>query len=277
MNPDEPLSVIFETLPTGKPHISFSEVRVWVDCSFRHKLQFVQKIDLGKPGVHMDFGTAAHSACENFLKTKVMDVNVFIKKFTELWEEHKAINPEAYTEKAFQQFLIEGLAILSEVPAWLDEQFPGWTFVDAEHLLYEKIGESAHAFKGFIDCVIAAPYGKKKKMVTWLIDFKTTSWGWGMDKKTDEMVKAQLVLYKNFWSKKVNVDPKDIKCGFVLLKRTAKPGAKCELIEIPVGPTTTERSLKIVNNMLSCVKKGIAVKNRNSCTYCEFKGTQHCT
>ena len=27
----------FQTLPTGKPHVSFSEVKLWKECSFRHK------------------------------------------------------------------------------------------------------------------------------------------------------------------------------------------------------------------------------------------------
>ncbi len=262
-------------LPTGKPHVSFSEIRTWKDCSYRHKLQFVDKIGLFKPGVLMDFGTAVHSACENFLKTMKMDINVFVVKLTELWEEHKKIDPINYNDESFEQFKAEGLTLLPEVPAWLDEQFPGWSTVDAEHYLYEKIEDKPHAFKGFIDAIIRVPSGKKT--LYWLLDFKTTSWGWTADKKADVMVRAQLVLYKNFWSNKTGTNPKDVRCGFVLLKRTAKPGAHCELITTSVGDVTTERSLKVINNMLSSVKKGIAIKNRASCTYCDYRDTEHCT
>lgn len=265
----------YELLPTGKFHISFSEIRTWQDCSYRHKLQFIDKVATDRPGVHMDFGTAVHSACENFLRTKVMDHKVFMHKLHELWKEHTPLCPEDYTVESFQQFVKEGKSILPEIPAWFDETFPGWEFVDAEHLLYESIEEHPHAFKGFIDCVIKAPH--KKKTLTWILDFKTTSWGWTSDKKNDPNVKSQLVLYKNFWSKKTNTDPKDIRCGFILLKRTAKPGKHCELVTTSVGDVTTGKSLKVLNNMLVSVKKGLAVKNRHSCTYCEFKGTEHCT
>lgn len=275
IEPDQLGVIDLINLPTGKPHISFSEIRVWKECSYRHKLQFINKVGRQIPGVHMDFGTAMHSACEHFLKTRTMNVDVFTNKLTELWLEHKPENPESFTSAAFDQFKIEGLAILQEVPGWLDEQFPGWRFIDAEHYLYERIENHPHAFKGFIDCIIAAP-GPRNKELTWLLDFKTTSWGWTADKKSDDMVRAQLVLYKNFWSAKTGTNPKDVRCGFILLKRTAKPGAHCELVTTSVGDVTTGRSLKVINNMLHSVNKGLAVKNRTSCTFCDYKDTPHC-
>jgi hypothetical protein len=168
------------------------------------------------------------------------------------------------------------MSILPDVPKWLDEQFPGWEFIDAEHALYEPLDGFPHAFKGYIDLIIKAP-GARGKPVYWLLDWKTTSWGWSMYKKNDELIRAQLILYKNFWSKKTNTDPKDIRCGFILLKRTAKPGSHCELVTASVGEVTTGRSLKVINSMVSSVKKGIAIKNRDSCMFCKFYNTPHCT
>lgn len=263
-------------LITGKPHISFSELRDWKECSYRHKLKFVEHIVFDKPGIHMDFGTAIHSACEMFLKTRVMDINVFTDKFTELWGQHSQIDPLHFTETAFKSFTNEGLRILADIPSWFDKQFPGWVFVDAEHALYESIENHTCAFKGFIDCIITAP-GPRNKTLIWLLDFKTCGWGWSTEKKSDDLVRAQLVLYKNFWAIKTKTDPKDVRCGFVLLKRTAKPGNCCELITTSVGEVTTNRSLKVVNNMITSISRGIAIKNRSSCMFCDYKGTSHCT
>lgn len=264
---------VYEELPTGKPHVSFSEIREWKECSYRHKLKFINKIDLGKPGPFMDFGTAVHAACESFLRTRVMDDSIAVKMIEEVWEKNKEL--EGFEPKGLPKFIQEAINILADVPSFMDETFPDWVFVDAEHYLYEKIENHPHAFKGFIDGVIKC---KDKKGIDcfWLLDWKTTSWGWQMQKKTDEMVKAQLVLYKNYWSKKTGTDPKNVKCGFVLLKRTAKPGAHCELVATTVGDAITERSLKIVNNMVVSVKRGTAIKNRYSCTYCDYKDTEHC-
>ena len=266
----------YELLPTGKPHVSFSEIKDWKECSFRHKLKQVEKLAEDLPGVHMDFGTATHSACESFLKTKVMDTKVFKVELHNLWKEHEPLVPDKFTVDAFKQFAKEGLGILPEIPPWFDKTFPGWEFVDAEHALYEPIEGQPHAFKGFVDCIIKAP-SVRGKMLYWMLDFKTCSWGWTVDKKNDELIKMQLVLYKNYWAKKANIDPRDIRCGFVLLKRTAKKGARVELVTTSVGDITTKRSLNIVNNMLSSVKKGVAIKNRQSCKFCEFFESPHCT
>ena len=31
-------------LLTGKPHVSFSEIKDWVECSYRHKLIHIDKL-----------------------------------------------------------------------------------------------------------------------------------------------------------------------------------------------------------------------------------------
>ncbi|NBW58940.1 hypothetical protein EBR43_14425, partial [bacterium] len=129
---------------------------------------------------------------------------------------------------------------------------------------------------GFIDGVIKVK-GKRGEDVYWILDWKTTARGWFREKRSDEMVKAQLALYKNFWCQKnPNVPFKNVKCGFILLKKAAKPGEHCELFTVSLGETPVKRSLKVINNMLTSVKKGISIKNRDACTYCEYKDTEHC-
>ena len=63
----------------------------------------------------------------------------------------------------------------------------------------------------------------------------------------------------------------------MILKKAAKPGEHCELFSISLGEVPINRSLKVVSNMITAVKKGIALKNRDSCMWCEFKNTEHCT
>jgi hypothetical protein len=110
----------------------------------------------------------------------------------------------------------------------------------------------------------------------WIIDFKTSNFGWKLEKKQDESIRSQLVYYKNFWSKKANIPFQDIRCGFLILKRTGKAGNKCDFFSVSVGDKTSSRSLKVLNNMISSVKKGVAIKNRDSCKYCDFNNTDHC-
>lgn len=271
-----------EKLPTGKPHVSFSEMGDWDACSFRHKLKYVAKVDLSKPGPLMDFGTAVHASCEDYLRTRVMKPEIAEAMIRSVWDKNRDLltKDKAGNEVPLfddvERYVKESKQILADVPAWFDEQFPDWEFVDAEHYLYEAIGEKPHAFKGFIDGIVRCK-GPKGKTLIWLLDWKTTGWGWTAEKKGDPKVCAQLVLYKHFWCAKTGTDPKDVRCAFVLLKRSAKEGKHCEQVTTSVGEVTTGRSLKVINNMLSSVKRGIAIKNRANCTWCDYYNTEHCT
>lgn len=263
----------YENLPTQKPHISFSELSDWVSCSWRHKLKYVEKIDLSKPSPIPGSGTAVHAACEDYLKTRVMKHQIAVDLIEELFA--KNVDIEGFELEKKQGYIDSAVNVLKEVPGWLTQNFPNWEFIDAEHNLYESIDGKPHAFKGFIDGVIKCD-GKKNKKVIWLIDWKHTGF-WKAEKKSDPRVTSQLIYYKHFWSKKTNTPMKDVKCGFVLLKRSGKPSSLIELVPVSVGDVSVGKSLKVVNNMLHSVKKGIAVKNGYECTWCDYKQTEHCT
>ena len=119
---------------------------------------------------------------------------------------------------------------------------------------------------------------KKGKDIYWILDWKTApKYGWRRSKKQDIAVISQLALYKKYWSIKHSVPLEDIRCGFILLKREASPGKTCDLVSVSVGPTTLDRSVKIMNNMIYSVRKGTFLKNRDSCMFCAYKDTKHCT
>ena len=280
---DEPVQAVetpklaLENLPTGKPHISFSEVKDWLDCSYRHRLKHVKHIDLNTPSPHLAFGTAVHAACENFIRSRTMQTSVAIDMLEKAWKEHPGV--VGFEPHKLEPTINEAVAILREIPDWLDDTFPGWEPVESEHMLYETlIDRPNHAFKGFIDAVIKCPDPKREgKELYWVLDWKTCSWGWPMDKKSDPKVRLQLVYYKSFWASKKEIKPRDIRAGFVLLKKTAKAGNRCELVPVSVGDVTLRRALNVVNDMVASMKRGIAIKNRESCMFCPYRGTEHCT
>jgi hypothetical protein len=269
--------LIYVTASNNKEHISYSEVKEWHDCPFRHKLKYIDGIELFKSIPAIDFGTAVHSMCEHFLKTKEMDFEKYENKINELWEKYKD-NP-LYSESEKQKCNEHAKLIMNEIPNFMQENFGEWEFIACEEMLMEQIQENSDTkFKGFIDGVI-----KGKKLVRtkikeyyWIIDWKTTSWGWAMSKKNDLMVKSQIVLYKSFWSTKNNIDIKDVKCGFVLLKKDAKDGNRCELVEISAGEETIKKSLNILNSCINGIKSGIVMKKTYNCKYCAYDKTEYC-
>lgn len=264
------------SLPTGKAHVSFSELNNWLQCSYRHKLQAIDRIDLSKPSYHLIFGSAIHEALEDWAKTRVMKpelAHAYIQKY---W------NP-AFEEPKEKDFSIDKLKqqvtdILADVPAFMEETFPGWELVSAEQGLYEAIEGRDARFKGFIDLVIKTKSDKGKEKF-WILDWKSSGGGWSPMKKREPLIGLQLTLYKHFWVIKTQLEElslRDVQVGYVILKRKAKPGNHCELFRVSVGEITMQRGLKMLNNMVASVERGIAIKNRQNCQWCDYKQTEHC-
>lgn len=51
-----------------KKHISFSELKTWAECPFKHKLTYIDKIKGFTGNAFTAFGTAIHSVCEHIAK-----------------------------------------------------------------------------------------------------------------------------------------------------------------------------------------------------------------
>jgi len=271
--------------PTKKRHVSFSEIKCWKECSYRHKLIHIDKIDVFKPSPYLDFGTAVHEGCETLLETKTVDRLKILKDVTDAWDKHDFGEPEWYEQMPgwYKHVPVEEWCQWAEnmwddVLPFLDDTFPGWETVAAEEALYEDIDGCDIKFKGFIDAIIKVPKTRGEGHLYWILDWKTAqAYGWRRDKKQDILMTAQLILYKHFWAKKHNIPLKDIRCGFVLLKRGGKPGKVCELVKVSVGPKSLDRAIKIMTGMIKTVRSGMSIKNRMSCTYCDFYQTEHCT
>lgn len=271
--------------PTGKKHISFSEIKMWKECAYKHKLTHIDKIDVFEPSPFLDFGTAVHEGCESLVEKKTPDRQKLILDIRNAWEKHGFDDPEWvekqpgwYKYAPVDEWVDWANNMWDDIPSYLDSQFPGWETVKAEEELYEDIEGFDIKFKGFIDAIIKVPKKKGDGWIYWILDWKTANaYGWRRQKKQDILMTAQLILYKHFWSRKHNIPLSDVRCGFVLLKRGGKPGNMCDIVNVSVGPKALDKGLKIMRSMIKNVEKQFSLKNRNSCTYCPYKDTEHCT
>ena len=57
-----------------KEHVSYSEIRQWKECTWRHKLLYIDKISTYEESPHLHYGTIIHDACEHYLKTKELKI-----------------------------------------------------------------------------------------------------------------------------------------------------------------------------------------------------------
>lgn len=272
-----------------KEHVSYSEIRQWKECPWRHKLLYIDKLSTFEESPHLHYGTILHDACEHFLKTRELKIEEAKQKIIEAWNEHGFDSEDFivlqtnraklqgwnYKHNKINDWLQWTEASLLSLPDFMEENFPNWEVVAAEEALYENINGYDTKFKGYIDCIIRIPYKNDYKY--WILDWKTSSGrGWSLDKQRDFNVQAQVILYKDYWSNKNNITQRNVQCGFVLLKKVKTVGKSCQLIKVSSGPKTIEKSQKLVRSMINTVEKGMFLKNRESCMFCEFKGTVNC-
>ena len=272
-----------------KNYVSFSEIKQWKDCPWRHKLLYIDKLGSFEDSPHLHYGTIVHDAIECFLKTGEVNFDAIKEKIEKTWEEtgfdsddfvllqeNKAfLQGWKYKHNEVNDWISWSHACLKRLPSFLEENFPNYTLFNAEEQLFEDLVFDNKKFKGFIDCILKVPTSKGDKY--WIIDWKTSgARGWSRDKQQDIAYISQLVLYKHFWSLKHNIPLSKINCAFVLLKKVKKPEKTCQLIKVPTGPKTMEKSLKLMRSMIKTVNQKRHLKNRNSCMFCEFKNTKHC-
>jgi hypothetical protein len=258
-------------------HISFSELRNWVQCPHYHKVNYIDGLKSFKGNLFTAFGSAIHHVCEKLVLQEIAQEaapELFKKSFfseVENLPEHEGLDEDLFTK-----MLSQGDELSRHILPALNDHFGKFELVGVEEQLYENIEKpdafsiGDRKFKGFIDLIIKTPDGKYN-----IIDWKTCGWGWDSRKKTDPMVTYQLTLYKHFFAKKHEIDSKQIETYFALLKRTAKKD-RAEIFRVTSGPKKTNNALKLLHNALYNIENENFIKNRLNCKYCELYKTQHC-
>ena len=256
-----------------RSHISFSEMKIWDECAYKHKLVYKDKIKQFLGNEYTAFGTAIHHVCElAVVDDKVDMLEEFNVKFL---EELKLLTEKKVDlkKKLVNDMRVQGKNLLKYILPALKDNFSSFEVVSVEEDLLLPMENTDIKFKGFIDLVIRTDDGKYH-----VIDWKTCSWGWDSKKKADRITSYQITLYKKFFALKHNIDPKNIETHFALLKRTAKSN-NVEIFRVTSGPKKTDNAFNLLNKAVYNISRNNHVKNRLSCTSgygCEFYKTEHC-
>ena len=256
-----------------RKHISFSELKIWNECPYKHKLVYKDKVKEFLGNEYTAFGTAIHHVCENIALNKSKNMlDEFNQKFL---DELKILTEKKVDLKKdlVQNMRSQAKNILKYILPELKKTFSNFKVISVEEELYIPIESTNIMFKGFIDLVIKTPDGKYH-----VVDWKTCSWGWDSKKKADRITSYQITLYKKFFASKHNLDPKNIETYFALLKRTAKSN-NVEIFRVTSGPKKTDNALNLLNKAVYNISRNNHIKNRLSCTSgfgCEFYNTEYC-
>jgi len=259
------------------PHISFSEYQLLSSCTYRHKLQYMDKIKTpGGPALY--FGSLIHKALENIVIGKEFTDEQFeteLKQSTIKFA-HELEKPEnkifkkiqaELKEKHIKKMLTGGKYLLEVVrnTGWQEYETIG-----VEIPVYEDLSDNKK-FKGFIDWIY------KKDGQYYIADFKTSEKGWGPYNRKDEVKRYQLLLYKWFFAQANNIPLENINVQFIILKWAGKANT----IEFFNIPSSEKKIKKVVAKLEQAVvmlgqDKRAIMKNRAACRFCPFENTTYC-
>lgn len=272
----------------NRSHISYSEYQLFLNCNWRWVLDYVQERRSKVQGIELSFGTAIHSTLELLKSAKKSErpsiekaQSFFVRK---LVKEHMVLKKiPNKKEYKLRDYITAGKNILARIDQC--EQIKEGVVLWNEHELLEDIERTDDIkvkFKGYIDIAIKVTPSRGKPLL-FICDFKTCSWGWTFDKKNDPQVQAQLVLYKHFVCKKFNLDPKNVRTAFILLKKKPKtPEDTVEFFSFSTGPKTMEKIMNTFQSDITRMFSGVYEKNRKFCKskygdVCPYYNTELCS
>ena len=200
--------------PSQNKHISYSQLSSFANCQRQWYLQYVKKLAPYQPSIHAAFGTAMHETIQTWLevlyhdKVKTaneMDLNnLLYDNLIKSYKMNKALNGHEHfsTSEELNSFWLDGKHILD----FLKKKRGGYfstkhtKLAGVETLLYQELRPGVK-FKGFIDLVF---YNELSQEWT-IVDIKTSTSGWNDYAKKDDKKIAQILLYKEFFSKQFDV------------------------------------------------------------------------
>lgn len=269
---------------TDKKHISFSELLTMHNCGYGHNQQYI----LGnrqEATVFTIFGTATGVALESykkgnkfswityaktlikFIRTSKVSPEDLEKKFFLDWckENIKEPTEENFRIQNKKSFVKSALRIYKDLIPYFETLEKEWEIVGFEIPLMEEIPDIDMFFKGFIDIVLKHRTEKKYK----ILDFKTCSWGWSLEQKSETEKLYQVILYKKYWCEKNLIDPEKVECAYLLLKRApAKKDTAVELFEITSGSVKLENANIWMLRTLKKILQEYKLKTPGGCKYC---------
>ena len=279
-------------------HVSHSQFVSYSECNLKWKLRYIDKLGTFTGNIHTLFGTAMHTVIQEYLTVmygtsiiaaEALDLNGMLK--TEMMGEFKLIkeNQENLpcTQSEMVEFYQDGLGILEHFRKHRGKYFmkKNYELVGIELPITMELQENVE-LKSFLDVVIR---NKISGRIT-IIDLKTSTRSWTDYHKKNFYKKAQLLLYKQFYSEKFDVPLDKISVEFLILKRKiAKksdfPISRLQRFEPANGKVSVNKTMKAFTEFREAIydEKGNHKTDRNynaspgsACKFCEFVKTEHC-
>lgn len=272
--------------------VSYSQFSMYMKCPWKWKLTYIDKHKDFTPNIHLVFGTAMHQTIQDYLnvmflksikEADAMDLEsklhlFMVEQYKKLLQDNGGLH--FVTKEDMKDFYVNGLEIIKTFKKHRINYFNRKT-QSLKGIEYQiklpTVNPNVNAI-AYLDVLIQE--GSKYT----IYDLKTSSMGWGKFAKSDESKTMQLVLYKNWLARSLNIPLTDIDINYLILKlklyeNVDFPQKRIQSFVPPSGTVTMNRIEKNFNTFVNdCFKTDgsyntdtFFAKNINDCKFCPFK------
>ena len=279
--------------------ISYSQYSQWDVCPYKWKLNYVDKLGTWTDSIHTLFGTSMHEVLQTYLTVMYndtikmaealpLDEMLLHRMKTNYTNIMKRNGGEVFCEqKDMEEFYSHGLLILD----WFKKKRN--MYFSKKH--YELVGIETPIdyelpnnikFIGYMDVVLRDTFRDRYK----IIDIKTSTMGWNKYQKADKNKTDQLLLYKYFYSKQLDIPIDKIDVEYFIVKRKLYenldfPQRRVQTFSPASGAPSVNKVMNSLNQFIdesfvdgkhNTEREYIKRPSKKNCKYCEFNQTEHC-
>ena len=208
--------------------ISYSQFSMWDKCPYTWKANYVDKAETFKGNIYTLFGSALHETIQAYLvcyyerTIKEADAlpleDILMYRMKESYKQSKKQHGDDFevTKEDMAEFYQDGVNIIEEFLKRKSSYFKkkDTELVGIEMNLNYELPKDMR-FVGYMDVVL---HDKKTGRMR-IIDIKTATMGWNKYMKADKNKTNQLLLYKHFMAKQLEISEDKIDVEYFILKR----------------------------------------------------------
>lgn len=274
--------------------VSYSQFSLYANCPKRWKLDYIDGLRKYEQNINTCFGSAFHKTLQNYLdvlynktakEADSIELGSYLKQA--IFEEYKTSlekngGNHYSTPEELAEFYLDGEAILKYFKSNRRVYFTTkqHVLVGIEIPLQMPLIHNV-TFNGFIDVVVKDERDGRIK----IYDIKTSTQGWNKYQKADTSKTAQLILYKEFYSKQFGVDPEMIDVEYIIVRRKINEQAEFKLKRIQTfAPASGKPTRNKIGKMfLDFVQNSFTEEGEynltgnypaitsSACNYCPYK------
>jgi len=208
--------------------ISYSQFSMWDKCPYTWKANYVDKAQTFKGNIYTLFGSALHETIQAYLvcfyerTIKEADAlpleEILMYRMKESYKQSKEQHGDEFevSKEEMAEFYQDGVNIIEEFLKRKSSYFSkkNTELVGIEMNLNYELPKDMR-FVGYMDVVL---HDKRTGRMR-IIDIKTATMGWNKYMKADKNKTNQLLLYKHFMAKQLEISEDKIDVEYFILKR----------------------------------------------------------